>query len=193
MDPNAPFQPSPQATAQMNTIFSGIQSAKASMDSNYERAGVYLFRIDRVRVDVSRKQETFMAIEKTVIHVIDDDDGKGHKKGENVTHMLMTKFDMFLPNVKAFIACALSMEAEQITEVEAMGCCGTDQPLAGTVVECWNNVIQTKANTPFTRIGYSRAVPASELLQTLPPVDQEAYFPNQALHRIAALQAQQAQ
>ncbi len=186
-----PYQQSPAAAAQMNTLFSGIQAAKASMDSNYIRPGAYFLRIDRVRVDISRKQETFMAIEMKVLHVIDDDDGKGHKKDEDVTHMLMAKFDMFLPNVKAFIACALAMEAEQITEVEAMGVCGVDQPLTGSVVECRNKMIMTKDGNPFTRVGYQRAVPAKELMDILPPIDQEAFFPNQALQRIAALQAQQ--
>lgn len=185
-----PYQPNPAALAQLSTMFSGIQQARAKMDANYERTGHYLERIDRVRVDISRKQETFIAIEKTIVFVMDDDDGKGHKKGEQITHMLMQKHDMFLPNVKAFIAASLSMEANQITEAEGMAVCGVDQPLTGTVLECQNKMIQTKAGHPFTAITYRRDVPASELLQSLPPNDQETFFPGGALQRLAQHQAQ---
>lgn len=185
------FQPSPQAAAVLGTMFSGIQQAKAKMDANYERQGRYLERIDKVRVDISRKQETFMAIEKTVIYIIDGDDEKGHKKGESITHMLMQKHDMFLPNVKAFIAAAVSMEAELITEAEAMQVCGVEQPLTGTVVECHNRMVQTRSNQPFTAINYMREVPAAELLQMLPPQDQEQFFPGGALQLIAQHQAAQ--
>ena len=185
------YQPNPAAMAQLGTMFSGIQAARAKMDANYERAGHYLERIDRVRVDISRKQETYIAIEKTIIFIIDGDDGKGHKPGEQITHMLMQKHDMFLPNVKAFIAAAVTMDAEQITPQEAMDVCGASQPLTGTVVECRNRMIQTKAGQPFTAITYMREVPASELLQSLPPMDQEKFFPGGALQRLATHQAQQ--
>lgn len=183
----------PAAMAMLNTMFTGIKDAKAQMDANYMRPGIYWSRINRVKVDVSRKQEAFVAIEMTAIHIIDDDDGKGHKLGEDVTHMLMPKHDMFLPNMKGFIAGALSMAIDDITEVEAMSVCGADQPLAGTVVECRNRTIITKEGRPFTVVKYVREVPASELLQALPPIDQENFFPGGALGRIAQLQAQQAQ
>jgi len=186
-------QPNPAAMALLNTMFTGIRDAKAQMDANYMRPGIYWSRIDRVRVDISRKQEAFVAIEQTVIHILDDDDAKGHKKGENVTHMLMPKHDLFLSNMKGFIAGALSMNVDDITETEAMSCCGVEQPLTGTVIECRNRQIQTKAGNPFTVIKYEREVPASELLQVLPPIDQENFFPGGALTRIAQLQAQQVQ
>lgn len=185
------YVPNPQALAQLGTMFTGIQQAKAKMDANYERAGRYLERIDRVRVDISRKQETYLAIEKTVICIIDGDDAKGHKKGEQITHMLMQKHDMFLPNMKAFIAAACSMNSEEITEENAKEVCGPIQPLTGTVVECHNRMVQTRANQPFTAINYMREVPAAELLQMLPPQDQETFFPGGALQRIAQHQAGQ--
>lgn len=186
-------QPNPAALALLNTMFTGIRDAKAQLDANYLRPGIYWCRIDQIKVDISRKQEAFVAIEQTVIHILDDDDGKGHKKAESVTHMLMPKHDLFLANMKGFIAGALSMDVDAITETEAMSVCGVDQPLTGTVVECRNRQIQTKKNTPFTLIKYVREVPASELMQALPPIDQEDFFPGGALTRIAQLQTQQVQ
>lgn len=186
-------QPNPAALAALNSMFAGIKDAKAQLDANYMRPGIYWSRINRIKVDVSRKQEPFVAIEQTIIHVLDDDDGKGHKKGEDITHMLMPKHDLFLPNIKGFIAGACSMDADAITEVEAMEVCGVGQPLTGTVVECRNRQIQTKAGNPFTVVKYEREVPAAELMQALPPIDQENFFPGGALARIAEFQAQQAQ
>lgn len=183
----------PQAAALASQMFGGIQAAKASMDSNYEKAGQYLERIDAVRVDISRKQESFVAIEKTVIYVIDNADGRGHRVGEQVTHMLMQKHDPFLPNMKAFIAAACSMASEQITEANAMEVCGPSQPLTGTVVEVSNRQIQTRNNQPFTAINYKREVPPAELIQMLPPQDQELYFPNGALQVLAQHAAMQPQ
>lgn len=188
-----PFQMNPAAAQAASTMFSGIAAAKAKMDANYEAPGHYLERIDRVKIDVTRDNSAFVAVEKTVIHIYDNDDGKGHKKGEQITHMLMQKHDSFLPNMKAFIAAACSMEAEQITPENAQQVCGVSQPLAGTVVECKNRTIMTKKQQPFTLIIYQREVPPSELLQTMPPADQQQYFPNNALQLMAQLAAGQAQ
>lgn len=179
------FQMNPAAAAAAANMFTGIAAAKAKMDANYESPGHYLERIDRVKVDVTRDNSAFVAIEKTIIHVYDNDDGKGHKPGENVTHMLMQKHDSFLPNMKAFIAAACSMDAAEITPENAMQVCGPTQPLAGTVVECKNRTIMTKKQQPFTLIIYQREVTATELLQTMPPADQALYFPNNALQLMA--------
>ncbi len=185
MGEQAPFQMNPAAAAAASTMFTGIAAAKAKMDANYEAPGHYLERIDRVKIDVTRGQDAFVAIEKTIVHVYDNDDGKGHKVGENVTHMMMQKHDSFLPNMKAFIAAACSMDAAQITPENAMQVCGPVQPLAGTVVECKNRSIMTKKQQPFTLIIYQREVPAAELLQSMPPADQQQFFPNNALQLMA--------
>lgn len=192
MQPAAPAQPGvdPQAAAVMSNMFSGITAAKASMSSNYFKAGHYLFRVNAVKVGVSRKQESFVAVEVTTIHIFDNDDGRGHRVGEEATHMLMQKFDQFLPNMKAFIAAACSMEANDITEQNALSVCGPEQPLAGTVVECQNRITMTQKNNQFTRVNYVRQVLAAELLQLLPVEVQTEYFPDGALQNLAAHQAQ---
>lgn len=173
------------------SIFKGLKQASASMDANYERPGHYFMLIDKCKTGTSRKKDEFCAIEKTVLKVLDDDNGAGHKPGESVTHMIMMKHDSALGNIKAFIAGVMDIDPEEIDVAEAEAIFADenntkhDQPLAGTVVECKNRNIKTKSDTDFTRITYVRSVPASELLDSLDDKIIQRYFPNDALKKLA--------
>ncbi|MCP4897865.1 MAG: hypothetical protein GY906_12910 [bacterium] len=147
-------------------LFSGIKDAKARLDANYERPGHYVLRIDALKIGRTRKGDDFMAVEKTVLHVLDDDEGKGHKVTENVTHMMMAKHDSFLGNVKAMFAKLLDCATDDVDSDACMAVCGDDQPMSGMIIECKNRNITTKAGNPFTVINYIREVPAPELIET---------------------------
>ncbi len=146
-------------------LFAGISEAKARLDANYERPGHYYLRIDALKIGRSRRGDDFMAVEKTVIHVLDDDEGKAHKPGESVTHMMMAKHDSFLGNVKAMVAKLLDCSVDSVTPDACVMICGDDQPLSGMVIECKNRNIMTRADKPFTVINYIREVPALELVE----------------------------
>lgn len=174
------------------SIFKGLKEANMSLDSNYERPGHYWLLIDKCKSGTSRKKEDFCAIEKTCVKVFDDDGGAGHNVGESVTHMIMMKHDSALGNIKQFIAGTMDLDANDIdVDAAEMIFQGEDekehdQPLAGTVVECRNRNIKTKAGNDFTTITYVRAVPAQELLESLDEAVIDRFFPNNVLAELAA-------
>lgn len=172
-----------------SNMFKGMREAKARVQANYMKEGIYLCRYDAVKCDATRKNEDFLVFEMTVVKVIDNNNGAGHKLGESVSHMLLAKNDSFLPNVKRILANVLNMMPEQITEENAIQVCMPDQPLAGMVVEIKARGITTKAGKPFTEIDHKREVPASELLQVLDANAQSLFFPNNALQKLAEAEA----
>lgn len=180
--------PPPKVSA--SVVFAGIGKAKMRVDANYERDGHYYLRIDGIKLDKNRKEEVFMAIEKTVLKVVSVEPGMNpHKVGEAVCHMMMLKHDSFLGNVKAMIAHVLNIQPEQITEEDAVKICSVDQPLTGFIIECQNRTIMTKAGKPFTVINYKRALTPAETLVALDPVVVANFFPNQILEQLAAAEA----
>lgn len=171
-------------------LFKGLKDAKARVDSNWDREGRYLMRIDNVKIDSNRKKQTAVFVEKTVVHVIDDADGEGHKVGESTTHSMWTHHESFLGNVKAFLAGALGVPPEQITEEQVYEVVDDEQPFAGTVVECHNRKILTREKKqPFTVVNYKREVPAQELIDTLSDEVKETYFPDGALETMLQFEA----
>lgn len=168
------------------SIFKGLKDAKPSVDGNYERIGKYLERIDRIKVDNSRKGDAFVAVEKTVVRVLDDAQGQGHKVGEQVTHMMMPKHDSFLGNIKGMLASLLEMKPEEIGEEAAEMVCDEKQPLAGMLIECHNHIITTKKGAPFTVIHYLHEVKPPQALQTLTADEITRFFPGEYLQKIAA-------
>lgn len=170
-------------------MFDGIEDAKASFDSNYERNGHYIMRIDRVKADKSRKGDGFVAFEKTVLHVFDDGDGEReswHRPGEAVTHMLMEKHDSFLGNLKAAIAGCFGCDPTEVTKAVCTQVVGAEQALAGMIVEMRNRDILTRAGNPFTKVTYRREVPASELAETLSEKMIATFFPGDTLAEMIA-------
>lgn len=173
------------------SIFSGIRKASASLDSNYEKPGHYLELITGCKTGETREGKDFAVVEKIVVHVIDNNDGLGHRVGESISHM-MTQGDSFLGNIKAFIVNVLEVDDEEIDE-ETLDTIFGDvkdhdhgQPLAGTVVEVSSRNILTKVKKKdFTKVTYKRPVPASELLEILDAKVIERFFPENVLEALA--------
>jgi hypothetical protein len=172
----APYQPGPPAPA-VSGFFSGMEHAKASEGGNYEREGHYIERINRIKIGRSRKDKDFVAFEKTVIHVFDDGGGRGHKEGEDVTHMVTkTGNDMFFPNMKSIFSALAGCPAEHVTpqiaeSIIAQNLCN------GMYIECANRLITTKKGGVFTEIKYKKQVTPHELAAILSPTAKARFFP----------------
>jgi len=148
-------------------IFSNIEKARASFDANYVRPGRYAVRIDRIKKGETRKKETFVAIEMTVFKTIEEENGRGHRPGENVTHLLMEKHDSFLPNIKSMIVNIAKCDPDEITEKHCESVVGDEQLFAGEFVEiCARNQI-TKKNLTFTKVSYLRRLDEKEVKDLL--------------------------
>lgn len=116
----------------------------------------------------TRKQEDFVANECVCIAVFQPPESfnpPGHRAGEEASHMLMKKWDTFLGNIKAMLACGFNARPDDVDEADAVHATGSEQPLAGVVMEVNCQNIVTKAGGQFTTVNYVRRVPAAELAQ----------------------------
>lgn len=173
-------------------LFKKLKETKPRLDSNWFKEGIYLLQVNAVKVKQNRKGQTGFFIEGTIIAVIDDADGAGHRVGEEVSHSMWEHHESFLGNVKAFLAAATNESPSNIGEEQAMLVIGEDQPLQDTVLECHNRVIQTKAGKDFTLINYKREVPITELAEVLPEEHAKQFFPNGKWEKLLAWEAQKA-
>lgn len=174
-------------------IFKGLKDAKAAQGGNYERIGHYLERIDKVKTDTSRKGAEFLAIEKTVVRVIDNAQGKGHTLGESVTHMFTMKkeyAETTLGNIKAMIAAILALPPDQVTDEVGEMISSERQPLAGMLIEVNNQTITTKKMTLFTQVRYLHSFAPDKALKLLTPEEIARFYPDNFLDKqLAAMNA----
>lgn len=183
----APGAPAPAApSAPPAGLFAGMEQAKASEGGNYEREGHYIEKINRFKFGTSRKGKEFVVFEKTVLHVYDNAAGRGHKVGEDVSHMITrTANDMFLPNLKSIFAALAGCPVEQVTQ-EICDKIFNERLLDGMIVECFNRNITTKKGTLFTDVKYRKEVGAAELQANLTADEKAKFFPNGALEKAVA-------
>lgn len=175
-------------------MFDGIEGAKASFDAKYQGPGHYLNRIDRVKADKTRAGDEFMAVEMTVMHTFMDGLGapeKWHKAGEATSHLMMKKHDSFLGNVKAMVANLLGVHESEVTKADCERISSAEQPMAGMVIELSARDILTKKNQPFTKVSYTREVPAVELPNLLDDKIVATYFPGDTLADMIEEQAKE--
>jgi len=133
-----------------NISFSGVENAKANVGGNYVKPCDMIARIDRVKQDDSRSNGSFIANEMTVLHVFEGE----HEVGENVTHMLMQKFDSFLNNWKKLVIGITSCPDSEVTEEASNKIVSEDQPLSGIVVRVKAHNIKTRKGEDFTIVNY---------------------------------------
>lgn len=175
-------------------LFSGIADEKVGWDGEYLGAGQYLIRIDEVKYNDGRKNESFI-ISGTVVHVYRDANGKllgedgfsGHKPGNSVSQVCVRSSDYFLKDVKKFIMAATGTAAEEVTEEDTLEMVGFDAegeptgepgPLDGRffTMECNNPLRASKKlkdddGNPvmFPNVNWVRRVPCAEVLATISP------------------------
>ena len=174
-------------------LFGGMKEAKARVSTPWLGPGSYWLRIDKIKLDQNRKNETALFVEFTVIKVLDDYEGhaQAHKRtGEVVTHAMWKKHESFLGNVKAFLATALDEDPQLVEEDHVFLVIEEDQPLTGTVLEVNNRIILTREKRqPFTEVNYVRTVPAEELVEGLDDSVKERFYPGDLLERMVAQEA----
>lgn len=180
-------------------LFSGIKNAKTKVDAEYVAAGQYLMRIDKVKQDKDRKNVPFFAVEMTCLHVTDGSHPKAHRIGADVTWLIKSTNDYFLPEIKAFVLNVLEEDLDAKSEDEAESLveaiCADDNPMAGTVVELHAREIvlrekDEKGNDKlFTRVSFRREVPFSEVADTLTEQEIERFYPGDQLVKLVEAEA----
>lgn len=183
------------------SIFSGMKDAKLRVDANYVRAGHYFFLINKCKTDQNRKRVDFAAVEMTAVAVLDDDNGSGHRIGEDVSWLVMSDNDFFLSDILTFICNVMGVDPNDLDEKDRMEAAESvfeskedkdhAQPLAGMVVEVKGRDVKLKnSDGMFTKVSFVRAVPALELIERLDDKTKERYFPNDVLQELAEAEAQ---
>lgn len=181
-------------------IFKGINRVKPRVDANYIGPGKYLLRIDKVKVEQTRKREDFFAVEMTVLHVLDDLEGQAaHRVGDGVTWLIKNagdSADYFLPEISAFVKAVVGEDLASMDDEEAESCVdqmvADDQPLAGMLIEVHARHVATQSGGTFTKVAFKRAVPAAEVAETLTDGEIERFFPNNSLLKLVEAEEQQA-
>lgn len=186
--------------AMASMLFSKIREAKNLNSTSYLRGGHYWLKIDKCKIEQAAVTPflPFPVIELTVVRVIDDNGGKGHRLGEAVARVV--KNTMYIASeCKAFAAVATGMEQDQIGQEEATSIF-TENPLAGYVIEAKPAEVLKKGrvltgdptkdkDAQFTKPGYVRNVPMAEVLawfQQNAPDKIPVYWPGDWLQRVAA-------
>ncbi len=162
-------------------IFDGIEKTTRQYDNNFLRPGRYVLRIERVSSGNSRKGD-FWKFEATVLVVLNDEVGQGHRVGEVVTRLRPQSQDGALPEFKSLICCVFGCRDEEITAQDCYTTTSENQPLAGMVIEVHARQVETKKSTPerpvfFTRVDYRRRVQLTELPAILGS-DLSKFYPN---------------
>ncbi len=181
-------------------IFSGglIDGASARIDANYVNPSHFIGRINAVKTGETRKSEGFFVVEMTVIEDLApneyDKGAYGHRAGEDVSHMMMSKHDSFAGNVKAFLKNVLGIPEGEIKDEHALAVCADDQPLENTIVEIVARETMTRANKPFTVVAYKGEVTATELIERWAERDDaqelaDRFFPGGLLGKLAEEEA----
>ncbi len=157
------------------SVFAGIEKAKASFASNWERAGHYIERIDRVKLEENRKNIMRVVVEKTVLYVVDKGNAVlPHNAGDQVVDIISSDKDAFQSNVKQLILGVFGVADEDITEEYLEEEIFADDKIgmfSGLIVEMSNQDITTLKGSEFTKKLYVRPVPAKELSELLDGVD----------------------
>lgn len=138
-------------------LFKGVESAKASLGGNYLRPGNYKVRVDRVKEGESRKNGGFIAVEMTILEIIDSATDRPHVLGEQTTYMYMTKFDSFLGNWKAFVMGVTGCDESEVTEEESANIISDKQPFSGLICPLQTVNIVTRAGHDFTKAIWGQA------------------------------------
>jgi hypothetical protein len=150
--------------------FTGFKEARPSGDYNNLKPGTYWLKINGVKEEETRQGGYQIKAELSVVHVIDDVGGTGHREGEETSDLFCMHGkgkDMFLPNLKAFMACALAAPAPEIDQSDIDAMLSDDQPFNGFVLEYTGRAATSRAGNDITRKTYKRKIEPAELLGTL--------------------------
>lgn len=147
-------------------FFDGIENASATKSGNYLREGKYWLQIVALKMHQKDDGTQLFISELRVVRVLDDENGKGHKVGEDVAYVIKrTGNKNYLPNSKALFAAALAMKEEDISGDICNKCLSEEQPLSGVVIEfvARRQEKKTKPGEFFTKVVPMRRLDLEEL------------------------------
>lgn len=190
--------------AASGAIFGGVENAKARRGGNYIRPSHCLMMILKCVTGKSTTNGDFFAAELVCLDDLDPQsyrDGPqgtayGHRVGEEVSIMHMTKHPSFMGNVKAFIANATGQDESAITQDLCNTIVGPANPLRYTVIELVARDQRTKSNNFYTSTSVKGVVPWATVKQHLLTKPDGAerinkFFPNGLLDQLIAAEMQQ--
>jgi len=175
----------------------GIEDAELSDRLPWDQPGVYIERIDKVHHKewTSKKDgqsKEFIAFDKTVLAVLDDDDSKSHFAGQQVSHKIWRNLSwpkMFMSSVKGAIVQIMRCDPKDVTWESVKEMISDKQPLTDVLVECEVRPGETNEGKPFNFVTYNRRVPAAEVKERLSEDKQNRFFPNGKLDKMIELEA----
>jgi len=180
----------PREIAPPEDLFDGMEQATVRGEWNYVRPGDYICQIKRIKTKRSRQKRWYLGVEARVVHVIDDDEGRGHDVGDDVSHMINAEGDYFLSEVKTMYANICACDPSEITRDICKQIAGPDNPLAGVIVRIKGKNKVTKKGNDFTTVTYKR-VPAAKAASMLSDDEIEAFFPKGKLDALIETEAEE--
>jgi hypothetical protein len=187
--PQAPVGPARVKGEVRRPTFAGFKEARPSGDWNNLKAGDYWLKIENVKEEETRQGGYQIKAALTVVHVIDDNAGAGMRVGEEASDLFCMHgkgADLFLPNLKAFMAGALSAPAGEIDQTDIDAMLSDDQPLAGKVVHYHGRDTVSRGGTDIVRKTYKRLIGPAELLGTLDEATLAKHWKPEELEAFAA-------
>lgn len=151
-----------------------LDSANASRNYDYVRAGRYLVRLEEFRFGVNRAKIDYARFSFTVVSVLDPSeaakDPKGpHRVGEKISWVLMANKDASAPNLKAALMSIMEAPAEEITDDFSKTAASDAQPLKGMFLVLDGSLQKMKSKEGvFTRISIKRRVLGVEVKKIVP-------------------------
>lgn len=186
-----PQAPAPQSGPRPG-LFAGIGSARTLHDKNYMRPGRYLVRIDDSSSFGTQRNGDAFKVGMTVLFVLDDPKGNGHRAGEPVSWMVTNGRypDAFLPAVKTAVSTIANFDPASLTEQQWQDAIaqviGPQQSLAGYCAEILCREKPKKEQIPgqplqmTTTVSWTRFVPGEEVEAILNqnPAQCKLLYPN---------------
>lgn len=128
-------------------LFSKVNDASVNGGGVYFLAGVYKVKITAVKAVLSRMGENMFVIETEIV----ESDNAERRPGTKCSQVInLSKHESAPGNIKGFMAAALDVPADHITEDECDLACSEANPLAGTIMRLTCTITKTRRNTDFT-------------------------------------------
>jgi hypothetical protein len=128
-------------------LFSKIKEASVNQGGVYVLPGKYRVRVESCKIGETRKGEAFFVTDLKIL----ESDNEERPVDSHMSYMVMSSWDSFESNVKAFIMGVMGCEEEEVDEDMAENAIGEEQPLAGEIVKIEATNVKTKSGGDFTK------------------------------------------
>ena len=141
--------------------FAGIDKAPPSTGGQYILQGNHILLVDACKIVNSQqgKARTLYVVETTVV----ESDNPEMKEGTTRSWVVNFDHQPALSNIRSFVAAAMNMPFDDVTEDHSMGTVSEANPLKGTVLKCEAFNIKTKGKgQDFTKVQWKNMEDDSE-------------------------------